>query len=174
MIAPYPIAEEVLEDSEAERLTAAVKAIITTVRNLRAERGFTPKDRFTLYVRGRADAAPGAVSRETNFFREYAYLLTELARLNEVSVEGDIPAGAHQDVVEGFAIAIVFPEKVVSQEQLEKVRREIEKTRTELAAMEAKLANEEFVRNAPSKIVQGVQTRQAELRARLESLQQNQ
>src|SRR5207244_2452625 len=54
MVAPYPIAEEMLEDREAERLMAAVKAMITTVRNARAERGFTPKDRFKLYVR--ADA----------------------------------------------------------------------------------------------------------------------
>ena len=174
MIAPYPITEEVLEDSEAERLANAVKAIITTVRNLRAERGFTPKDRFTLYIRGNADAARSPEAREMKFFREYAYLLTELARLNEVIVDGDFPAGAHQDVVEGFAIAIVFPEKVVSEEQREKVRREIEKTRDELASMDAKLANEEFVRNAPSHIVQGAQARQIELRARLETLQQNQ
>ena len=167
MIAPYPIVEDVLEDPEAERLANAVKAIITTVRNLRAERGFTPKDRFTLYVRGTAE-------RESNFFREYGYLLLELARLNEVIVEGEPPAGAHQDVVEGFPIAIVFPEKVISEEQREKVRREIEKTRNELASMEAKLANEQFVRNAPPHIVEGAQARQAELRARLETLQQNQ
>ena len=50
MIAPYPVTEEVLEDPEAERLVSAVKAMITTVRNVRAERGFTPKDRFRLYV----------------------------------------------------------------------------------------------------------------------------
>ncbi|HEV7766951.1 MAG TPA: valine--tRNA ligase [Thermoanaerobaculia bacterium] len=167
MIAPYPITEEVLEDSEAERLANAVRAIITTVRNLRAERGYTPKDRFTLFIRG-------SNPRESNFFREYAYLLTELARLNEVSVEGEPPAGAHLDVVEGFSIAIVFPEKVVSAEQLEKVRRDIEKTRTELEAMQAKLGNEQFVRNAPPQIVQATQARVAELQKKLETLQQNQ
>ncbi|MDP9192623.1 MAG: valine--tRNA ligase [Acidobacteriota bacterium] len=174
MIAPYPITEEVLEDSEAERLTNAVKAIITTIRNLRAERGFTPKDRFTMYIGGNTDAARGNEARELNFFREYAYLLIELARLDEVSVDGEFPADAHRDVVEGFAIAIAFPEKVVSEEQREKVRREIEKTRTELATMDAKLANEQFVRNAPPQIVQSTQARQVELRARLETLQQNQ
>ena len=167
MIAPYPITEEVLEDPDAERLTAAAQEIITTVRNLRAERGFTPKDRFTLYVRGGA-------AREANFFRDYGYLLTELARLNEVIVGAEPPASAHQDVVAGFPIAVVFPEKVISEEQREKVRRDIEKTRNELASMEAKLANEQFVRNAPPHIVEGAQARQAELRARLETLQQNQ
>jgi valyl-tRNA synthetase len=40
--------------------------------------------------------------------------------------------------------------------------------------MDAKLANEQFVRNAPPNIVQATQARQTELRARLETLQQNQ
>ncbi|HEX2060860.1 MAG TPA: valine--tRNA ligase [Thermoanaerobaculia bacterium] len=167
IVAPYPIPEDDLEDAEAERLTEAVQAIITTVRNVRAERGFTPKDRFTLYVEGND-------GRESNFFRENAYLLLELARLNEVSVEGEAPAGAHHDVVAGFHISIVFPEKVVSQEQLDRVRRDIEKTEKELAAMDAKLADERFTSNAPAHIVDGARARQAELRARLEKLQQNQ
>ena len=167
MIAPYPVPEEVLEDPDAERLMNAVRAIITTVRNVRAERGFTPKDRFRLFVQ-----SPDA--REANFFREYAYLLVELARLTEVVVEGEAPAGAHQDVVEGFPIAIVFPEKVVTQEQLDRVKREIEKATRELESIESKLANEQFTQNAPANIVAGAQARQAELRARLEKLQQNQ
>ncbi|MDQ3279876.1 MAG: valine--tRNA ligase [Acidobacteriota bacterium] len=167
MVAPYPVAEEVLEDPDAERLASAVKAIITTVRNVRAERGFTPKDRFTLFVRGSDD-------RESNFFREYAYLLTELARLDAVRTDAEPPAGTHHDVVEGFHIAIEFPEKQVSQEQLDRVKREIEKTEGELASITAKLANEQFTRNAPPNIVDGARAREAELRARLEKLQQNQ
>ncbi|HEX2122295.1 MAG TPA: valine--tRNA ligase, partial [Thermoanaerobaculia bacterium] len=167
MIAPYPIAEDVLEDPEAERLVNAVKAMITSVRNVRAERGFTPKDRFRLYVRGESD-------RDTNFFSENAYLLIELARLTEVSIEGEPPAGAHHDVIEGFHVAIEFPEKVISQEQIERTKREIEKSEKELAALDAKLENEQFVRNAPAQVVQNAVTRQAELRARLEKLKQNQ
>src|SRR5438132_14277760 len=143
MVAPYPVAEEVMEDREAERMIGAVKAMITTVRNVRAERGFTPKERFKLYVL--AD-----VAREGNFFSEYSYLLMELARLSEVVINGQAPAGVHHDVVEGFAIGIEFPERVVTQEQIERTQREIEKTRKELASVEAKLANEQFVRNAPA------------------------
>ncbi|HET8772920.1 MAG TPA: valine--tRNA ligase [Thermoanaerobaculia bacterium] len=167
MIAPYPVPEEVLEDPDAERLMNAVRAIITTVRNVRAERGFTPKDRFKLFV-------TGADERDANFFRDYAYLMIELARLTEVSVGGQVPEGAHHDVVEGFHIAIEFPEKVVSQEQLDRVKREIEKAVKELEGLDAKLANEQFTNNAPANIVAGAKARQAELRARLEKLQQNQ
>jgi len=167
MIAPYPVSEEVLEDPEAERLMNAAKAIITTVRNVRAERGFTPKDRFKLFIRSSDE-------RDANFFREYAYLLLELARLSEVSVEGEPAEGAHHDVVEGFHIAIEFPEKVITQEQLDRVKREIEKATKELEGLVAKLANEQFLKNAPANIIAGAQARMAELRARLEKLQQNQ
>lgn len=167
MIAPYPVHEDVLEDPDAERMMDAVRAIITTVRNVRAERGFTPKNRFTLYVRGNDQ-------RQLNFFRDYAYLLIELARLDEVVVEGEPPAGTHHDVVENFHIAIRFPEKEVSQEQLDRVRREIEKSEKELELLDARLSNEQFVRNAPAAVVQQAQARVAELRARIEKLQGNQ
>ena len=166
MVAPYPVAEEMLEDAEAERMVRAVQAMITAVSNARAERAFTPKDRFKLYIRGEG--------RDAAFFDEYAYLLIDLARLTEVIVNGEPPAGAHHDVVEGFTIAIEFPEKVVTKEQLERAERELEKSRKELESLDAKLVNEQFMKNAPPAIVQGAQARQAELRARIEKLLKNQ
>src|SRR4051794_5222973 len=166
MVAPYPVAEETLEDPEAERLVRAVQAMITTIRDARAQRGFTPKDRFKLYVREEG--------RDAAFFDAYAYLLIDLGRLNEVVVNAEPPAGAHHDVVEGFAIAIEFPEKVITKEQQERTERELEKSRKELDSLDAKLVNEQFMKNAPPAIVAGAQARQAELRERIEKLLQNQ
>jgi valyl-tRNA synthetase len=165
MVAPYPIAEEVLEDTEAERLHDAVAAMITTVRNVRAERGFAPKDRFKLYIE--------AGERDAKFFHDYAYLLTELARLDAVILNTAAPAGTHNDVVAGFAISIEFPPREITKEQLEKTQRDIEKTKKDLAVIEAQLGNEQFVNNAPPAVVQQAQGRHAELTARLEKLQQN-
>jgi valyl-tRNA synthetase len=167
MVAPYPIAEEVLEDAEAERMMEAVQQMITIVRDARAKRGFTPKDRFRLFVKTESD-------REATFFTDYAYLLIELARLTEVVVNGNEPAGAHHDVVGSFHVAIEFPEKVITQEQIERTQREIEKSRKELEGLDARLSNEQFVSNAPPAVVEQARARQVELRARLEKLAQNQ
>jgi valyl-tRNA synthetase len=167
MVAPYPIAEEVLEDPEAERMMDAVQQMITTVRDARAKRGFTPKDRFRLFVKTGSD-------REATFFTDHAYLLIELARLTEVVVNGKEPEGAHHDVVGSFHIAIEFPEKVITQEQIERTQREIEKCRKELEGLDARLSNEQFVNNAPPAVVEQARARQVELRARLEKLAQNQ
>jgi valyl-tRNA synthetase len=165
MVAPYPIAEEVLEDSEAERIINAVTSMISTVRNVRAERGFAPKDRFKLYV--------NATGRDEKFFSDYAYLLTELARLDAVILNSEPPAGAHHDVVAGFTISIEFPPKEITKEQLEKTQREIEKARKELGVLDAQLGNEQFVSNAPPAVVEQARSRKAELTARIEKLQQN-
>jgi len=167
MIAPYPIVEDVLEDPDAERMVWAVKAMITAVRNARAERGFTPKDRFKLYIEA-ADA------REANFFKSYEYLLIELARLTEVVVNGTPPPGTHQDAIDGFAIAIEFPERVITREQIERTQREIEKVQKEIASTEGRLGNDQFVKNAPHAVVEGARARLIELRQRLEKLEKNQ
>jgi len=167
MVAPYPIGEEVLDDSEAVRLMGAVKSMITAVRNARAERGFTPKDRFTLHIRTLSE-------RDGNFFSRHDYLLNDLARLEKTVVNGEVPSGAHHDVIAGFEIAIPFPEKQVTPEQLARTQKEIEKLRKELASLESKLANEQFVQNAPAQVVEQARARLTEVRARIEKLEQNQ
>jgi valyl-tRNA synthetase len=167
MVAPYPIVEEVLDDKEAERLMGAVKSMITAVRNARAERGFTPKDRFTLYIRT-------ANEREATFFSNHEYLLNELARLERTAVNGDAPQDAHHDVIGGFEIAIVFPEKVATAEQAARAQKEVEKTRNEIASLEGRLANEQFLQNAPKAVVEQARARLAELQARLQKLEKNQ
>ena len=97
-----------------------------------------------------------------------------MARLTEVVVNGDMPEGTHHDVVAGFAIAIEFPERVITKEQIERTQRELERSRKELEGVTARLTNEQFVRNAPPAVVEQAQARQVELRARIEKLMQNQ
>ncbi|MBV9495136.1 MAG: valine--tRNA ligase, partial [Acidobacteria bacterium] len=166
MVAPYPVYAEELADSDAERLLDTMREMISRIRNLRAEKGFTPKDRFKLYITHDGD-------RDAGFFQEYSYLLIELARLSEVHVNVAAPAGAFQDAVNGIAIAVELPEKVVTAEELEKAKRDLEKARQELAAVETRLANEQFVKNAPPAIVAGAQAQRAELLARIEKLEKN-
>ncbi|HVT42910.1 MAG TPA: valine--tRNA ligase [Thermoanaerobaculia bacterium] len=166
MVAPYPIEHEILDDPEAERMIAVIQQMITTIRNLRAERGFAPKDRFRLFLQIAND-------RERRFFENAGYLLIEQARLDEVVFNEPPPAGAHRDLIAGIELAVEFPHKEVSPEQGEKVRREIEQIGRELASVTGRLENDEFVRKAPPAVVDQARQRKVELIARLEKLQQN-
>jgi valyl-tRNA synthetase len=167
MVADYPVESEELRDPDAERLVDISRQIVTRVRNLRAERGFTPNDRPLLHV-------VASDERDANFFRHYDYLLVALARLTAVKVNEPAPPGAFKDAIGGIEIAVEFPAKERTPEEIERVQRDLEKARKELEGVDARLGNEQFVRNAPSQVVQQAQARQAELRAKIEKLSENQ
>jgi len=174
MVAPYPIAEEVLDDQEAEAVMNTMQQMITMVRNLRASKGFTPKDRFRLFLHGDDE-------RQLRFFKQNQYLLIELARLSEVVTTGKAPADVghgravpnsrlHRDVIGGIEIAVELPEKTITPEQIARTEREIGQLQREQAVAEAKLSNEQFIERAPGAVVEQTRTRLGEIVARLETL----
>jgi valyl-tRNA synthetase len=166
MVAPYPTAEEVFEDPDAEDVVAVMQEIITRVRTLRAERGFAPGDRFDLYIQVNDQRLAG-------FYEENCHLLIELARLSMCAVNQSMPAGAHRDTIAGIDLGIVFPKKEASPEQLEKLRRQIEQLTRELESARKRLSDESFISKAPQNIVEGSRRREAELVARIETLERN-
>jgi valyl-tRNA synthetase len=166
MVAAYPVAEEVLEDPEAEAAVRVLQDIVSNVRNLRAERGFTPSDRFDLYL-----TIPE--KRLAEFMNSNRYLLVDLARLNLCAVNDAVPAEAHRDAIAGVEMAIVFPKKEVSAEQIERLHKQIEQVQKELESTRTRLGDANFVNRAPEHIVEASRQREAELIARLEKLTQN-
>jgi len=166
MVAPFPIAEEVLEDPEAESMIRSIQGMITLVRNLRAQRGFAPSDRLKLYVK--VDDA-----RLAEFFQRSSYLLRDLGRLEGVLINQLPPEGVHRDAISGLEVAVEFPRKVVSPEEVARLAREIEQIRAEIAAIGGRLQNEGFLRKAPSQVVEKDRARRDELAAKLEKLTQN-
>jgi valyl-tRNA synthetase len=166
MVAAYPVAEEIVDDPDAEKMIAAVQAIITAVRNVRAESGFPPSERFGLLIASTDE-------RTANFFTAYSYLLSDLARLSRVSVVERIPEGVTRDFVGGVEIGIELPLREVTPEQIAKLEKEIAQVEGEIANVEARLANAQFVEKAPAKVVEQARERRTELLARIGKLREN-
>ncbi|MGZ5434389.1 MAG: class I tRNA ligase family protein, partial [Thermoanaerobaculia bacterium] len=143
VVAPYPVGEEVLEDPDAEKLVGTIQQIVTAVRNLRAERGYTPKDRFRLFVNTDDE-------REARGIEANAYLLTALARLSDVLINQKAPDDAHRDHIGTISFAVELPKKEMSAEDRAKLERQIEQVEQEIASTEARLADEKFVSRAPA------------------------
>ncbi|MGA7616437.1 MAG: valine--tRNA ligase [Thermoanaerobaculia bacterium] len=166
MVAPYPIADEMLDDPEAERRVAIIQGMVTTIRNVRAERGYQPGDRFRIFLRveGEEDIA---------FFQAHSYLLVDLARASEVRINEPVPADAHRDVIGTVELGIELPEQTLSPEQIAKIGKEIEQVEREIANIDGRLANPGFLEKAPAQVVEQSRTRRVELVARLGQLRQN-
>ena len=166
MVAPFPIAEEVLEDPEAESLIRSIQGMITLVRNLRAQRGLAPADRPRFYLKVED-------TRLAEFFEQSSYLLRDLARLEAVLINQEPPEGAHRDAVSGLEVAVEFPRKVVTPEEVARIEREVEQIRAEIATIEGRLGNEGFLRKAPPSVVEKDRARKDELSAKLDKLTLN-
>ena len=166
MISPYPVADPMREDAEAERRITTLQEMITAIRNLRAEKGFTPKDRFDLFLDARE-------SEDSEFLRGHVFLLAELARLNEVSLGNTFPKDAHLDSIRGIPVAVVIPKKTLSPEEAARIQKQIDQFNSELEGTRKRLQDSRFLERAPAHVVEGARQREAELLERLAKLRQN-
>ncbi|HXR28700.1 MAG TPA: valine--tRNA ligase [Solirubrobacteraceae bacterium] len=146
-----PLGESAIDpDAEAalERVIAATQAI----RNWREEVDIKPGE-------------PIAARLEADGYEELAPLLARIARLE--LREGAEPAAAKVAIPGGVLAVLAGVDLSAHEDRRERQR---EKLRAELERLQAKLANEAFVANAPAEVVEREREKLAALRAELEAL----
>ncbi|MDX1583217.1 MAG: valine--tRNA ligase, partial [Thermoanaerobaculia bacterium] len=166
MISSYPRFDDALEDDTAERAVDSFQQIVTHVRNQRAERGFSPTDRFDVWLSSEESELGEALAALEPLF-------VDLARLDSLSVGQEPPSTAHRDVVGGVDVAIEFPEKKLAPEQIEKIEKQIQDLEREVMKIEGRLADTKFLERAPEDVVEKTREREEEYRSRIETLKQN-
>jgi valyl-tRNA synthetase len=162
---PEPRAE--WRDDAAVTVVELVRAIVTRVRNLRAERGLPQTEALRLGI----ELAPGPLSEE---MRRHVPLLSHLARLSAVEISSKVNwPGAHRDVVSDAGIVVELPKKEISPEDEEKIRKEIEKLGTEAEKIRARLADDGFLSRAPAAVVAKTKQQHEEISERQKRLAGN-
>ncbi len=141
--------------------------IVSAVRNIRTELGIEPARKLTAFIRV-------TNKEQEDILQENKHLLINLARLTEVSIGQNIEAikASGSAVVQGSQVFVPL-EGVINFDtelaRLEKDRLKIEKEHTMLSK---KLANAEFVTNAPKQVVEKEKEKVAELDEKLNKLGQ--
>jgi valyl-tRNA synthetase len=162
---PEPRAE--WKDDAAVEAIATMRAVVTRIRNLRAENGLAQTEALAVGL----EIPEGPLSKE---IRRHVPLLTHLARLKslEISSRVDI-AGAFRDAVAGLGLVVDLPEKETSSEDREKLERELEKLRNEAEKIRARLVDESFLARAPAVVVAKTKQQLEELSERHKRLSGN-
>ncbi len=164
-LADYPRFRVEEEDSDAEKEVAFLMAVVTKLRNLRAESNLSAG--LKLEALFHTDLA-----RPRRIVEAHAATLYTLARLSAFRFVAEIPRdlAAARGVVPGLEMALPLAGALDPQEEKRRLERETEKARKELAGLEAKLSNEAFVGRAPKDIVEKVRESRQELTERIEKL----
>jgi valyl-tRNA synthetase len=156
--AAYPAYDVARNDSAEEERFAFLQELVRMVRTLRAECTITPDKKLRVTVRAAGD--------QTEVLRKNEDLVKLLAGIGELAVEeenktgeGIRPAGSICLVCSRFEIFVFIAEAVDTMSLMQKFKKDLEKDQKFIQSLRTKLANEQFIKNAPPGLVAGEQAK---------------
>jgi valyl-tRNA synthetase len=166
MLAAFPAAGT--EDPAAEAEMAPVIAVVEGIRNIRGESNLPPLQRIRAVVQTDDAALRPALERHRSD-------MESLAGLSEMTVQptGAPPPSSASWVGQGVSVYVPLAGLLDLDEERARLRKEIARVESDLAALRRKLDNPSFVARAPADVVEKDRARVTELEARRAKLLDN-
>ncbi|MDR2028395.1 MAG: valine--tRNA ligase [Treponema sp.] len=165
--APYPRYDETRANPQAEGDFAFLQELVRMVRTLRSECTISPDKSIRVLVRLSPSRGP--------LLRDNGGLVKLLAHIGDLAIEegsgGSRPEGSIGLVGSGFEAFVYIAEAVDMALLKQKFMKDIEKDHTFILALEAKLVNQNFLKNAPPELVADERTKLEEALKRVSKLE---
>jgi valyl-tRNA synthetase len=163
--APWPVYDDESIDTEAMAEMDWVIRLISEVRAVRAEMNVPAAAKIPLLLR---DADAANVAR----LDRHRGLIERLARLSSLDTldgaapqggtQGGAPKGAVQIVIDEATALLPLAEVIDLDQELARLQREKDKAEGEIAKIDKKLANQQFLAKAPPDVIETQHERRAE------------
>lgn len=164
MVQAYPEVQHKKVDVEAEAWMTRFKALTDACRNLRGEMQLSPAKRVPLILEA-------SDTEDAEHLQTFVPGLMALGKLSEVQVVDALPASPAPVSVVGTTRLMLEVEIDVEAER-ERLTKEVNRLEGEVAKVNGKLSNEQFVSRAPEKVVAQERERLANFSATLEKVQE--
>jgi valyl-tRNA synthetase len=157
IVSEWPeIAAQAHEDARAE--IEWLIALVSGVRSVRTEMNVPAAARIELVLTG-ADRAIGE-----RLQRNHGAIVT-LARLDSIALANEIPKGSAQFVVGDIVAALPLGDVIDLAKERARLEKEIQRAQSEIAKIDAKLGNADFMARAPEDVVEEQRERRADAEA---------
>jgi valyl-tRNA synthetase len=157
-LTPWPTLEG-LTDEAAEAEIGWVVDLVTAIRSVRAEMNIPPATLTPLVLAGASAETKGRAQRWND-------VVKRMARLADISFAASAPEGAVQLLVRGEVAALPLKGLIDFSAERARLDKELAKAEADIKRVDAKLANEKFVANAPEEIVEEEKEKRAAAVAR--------
>ena len=153
-------------DQESEELFSTVQQMVSSIRNIQAEMGFSPKVPLNIFLK------PKEIGLKDSF-ESTEWIFRKLIAVESITVNPEItkPPASASAVVDGSELYIPLEGLIDLGKERERIKKEIENTKGFLQSVEKKLANDQFVENAPAEVVERERHKQQDAGSKLEKLQ---
>jgi valyl-tRNA synthetase len=164
MVSAWPTADPSLADPVSEASFAVVQDLVTEVNRFRSQNGIAPRARFDLQV----------VCDDTELLTAQAPLISSLAGLGDVRVVAALEERTGTSTIRFAAgqAQVDLTDLIDVDAELARLGKELDRANGDLARVEAKLANEGFVANAPAPVVDKERTKREEAVASIRQLEE--
>lgn len=146
MIARYPVFDKKLENADSAKHILWLQKVIVAVRTVRAEMNIKPALKIPLYFKNASTLDLKRIEQAMPFIQS-------MAKVAAVHVKEVPPVSATQ-IVDGLEIHIPLAGVIDAQSECFRLEKSQRKLENEIKRIEQKLANCQFVDNAPIAVVE--------------------
>ena len=157
-LSDWPSLEDI-SDAGAEAEIGWVIDLITAIRSVRVEMNIPPATSLPLVLAG---VSPEVATRA----RRWTEFVQRLARVGEISFADAAPRGAVQLVVRGDVAALPLKGVIDLAAERARLAKEMAKCDADIARVDAKLGNPNFVARAPEEVVEEEKDKREEAQMR--------
>jgi valyl-tRNA synthetase len=167
MLQPYPQSDPAWIDEGTEKGMEFLMGVVRGVRNLRAEMNCPPGKEVKVIFHG--------PEQDLGLLRAQESYLRSLARVGAVEylASGQRPKGAATAVIGGTEVYLPLGDLIKPEEERARLTKETRKVEEELARIQKKLANSEFMGKAKPEVIEKERARSAEYQEKLRALQRS-
>lgn len=140
---------------------AQVFEVVSQVRNIRASKGISPKEAFSLTIK----------TKQEDLYNRFDAVLRKLANLDEVTF-GESIDNSISFVIKADECFIPMEGQVNVEEERENITKDLAYTKGFLHSVMKKLGNERFVAGAPVEVIENERKKQADAESKIKALEE--
>ena len=168
MVSQFPQRTEFIYNEESIKEMELIKEVITGVRNIRGEMNIPPKKdvKIVIDVKG---------SKEKEILKNNFSYITSLAKVESIDVVSDMgkPDSSATYVFSDIQVHVLLKGLINYDDERKRIYKGIKKIEKEIEISKKKLANRDFLNQAPVHIIENVKEKAQRMSMKLEKLHQN-
>ena len=168
MVSQFPQRTEFISNEKSIKEMDLIKEVITGVRNIRGEMNIPPKKdvKIVIDVKG---------AKEKEILKNNFSYITSLAKVESIDVVSDMgkPDSSATYVFSDIQVHVLLKGLINYDDERKRIYKGIKKIEKEMEISKKKLANRDFLNQAPPHIAENVKEKVQRMSMKLEKLHQN-
>ncbi|MCP4685870.1 MAG: valine--tRNA ligase [bacterium] len=165
---PWPDSEGKHIDNALEESLKQIQEVVTAVRSVRAELNVPPGKKSDLYVRVNEESFGQLLEDHIQYFRS-------LVRVENLHCGVDVkkPPLSASSVISGAEIFVPLEGLIDIEVEKKRLQKDLDNLKTQLVKVSKKLANPDFLANAPTDVIEREKLKKRDYEERIERINRN-